>query len=107
MVIGQCAKRGLDVSPLGGEFRRFGGRWCERCGQVLLVVRAVALVAADEIDGASVNEGQDPVPGRSSAAVEFLRTPPDREERLLNGVLGEFTLAKNAPQTRARLPRCT
>jgi hypothetical protein len=57
---------------------------------------APALLASDEVDGAPVNEREDPGAGLPLLGEEGSSRAPDREERFLHGVLCERAVADNA-----------
>ena len=57
---------------------------------------APALLAADEVDRAAVHEREDPGAGLRPLRDEPPGRAPDREERLLHGILGERLVAEHA-----------
>ena len=97
--VGQPRERLLHALALEAQPRRLvrfrlvardrgGGALVERFG-------ATALLAPDEIDGAPVHERQDPGARLGALRPERGGGAPDREESLLDGVLGQPLVAQD------------
>jgi hypothetical protein len=54
---------------------------------------APAVLAAHEVDGPPVHEGQHPRARLRSLGQEAVRSPPEGEKTLLHGVLGQRLVA--------------
>src|ERR1051325_3973586 len=85
------------VDERGLFFARFGRRGLGCCLERLA---AADVLAADEVDGAAMDERQDPRPGGGALREEAVGGAPDREKGLLDGVLREGLVAED-PQGEA------
>ncbi len=81
------------AAKLGGVLRA-GVR---RFGRARVPVeQSVTVLAADEVDGASMHEREDPASGRAALRVVHADSAPEVEKRVLDGVLGEIRVPDHA-----------
>src|SRR5689334_15996990 len=92
----QLRERLLDEPALEAERRLVLGR--ARVGRLRRALERLAaadVLAADEVDGAAVDEGQDPGARLGALGEEAVGVPPHAEEGLLHGILGEGRVAQD------------
>ena len=89
----ELAQRLLDDLALRAQPRLLVGRLARGLVDVVERVGAAALLAADEVDRAAVDERQDPGARLALLGEERAGRAPDGEERLLHRVLGERAVA--------------
>jgi len=89
-------ERLLDEPAAEAERRLvLGGRRSGGLGRALERLAATDVLAANEVDGAAVDERQDPRARLGALGEEAVGVAPDAEEGLLNGVLGERLVAQD------------
>src|SRR5262245_54888857 len=96
LVLRQLAERGLDVRSLLAEVRLLGNARSRRLRRLFEALAASQVLAADEVDGAAMDEREDPGRRLGALAAVAVRRAPDREERILHGVLRERLVAEDA-----------
>src|SRR2546425_431737 len=96
LVVRELPQRGLDGSAALAQRGLLVGRPAGRVCDHVERLAAAALLSADEIDRAPVDDGENPRARLGALAQKAPRRAPDAQEGLLHGVLGEGPVAQDA-----------